>query len=352
MITITAILSIVVAIIVFGALILIHELGHYTAAKLSGVRVNEFAVGMGPVLLKKKYKGTQYALRLFPIGGFVSMEGEDAKSDDKHSFGNAKLWKRIIIVCAGAIMNIVLGFLLAIVLTSMSATIHAPVVNSFVKEATSNHGQYALQKGDRIVSINGSRVHISTDIMYDLMLINTKTAHFTVQRGGKIVDLPAVQMPLYDDGNGGKAMVSDFTLQVQPKNVFTVVRQAYYWTAATVKVVWVTLYYMVQGRYGFRDLSGPVGVSAAMGQAASAGAIPLLFMTILITVNLGVVNLLPLPALDGGRLLFLIIEGIRRKPMKPEVEGYIHFAGFVALIILVVLVTFSDIAKLAGGLIK
>lgn len=348
---ISTFLSIVVAVIVFGLLIFIHELGHFTAAKLSGVRVNEFAVGMGPALLKKDYKGTRYALRVFPIGGYCSMEGEDQDSGDPHAFGNAKLWRRIVIVCAGAVMNIVLGFLLALVLMSASP-IHNPVVSQFVKGAASDKGASPLKTGDRILAINGSRVHTVTDITYDLMLSDSKTIPVTVERDGKTVYLPAVQFPLITSG-GVTAMVSDFEPQLQHKTMLSVMRSSFYYTVATVKLVWMTLYLMIRGRYSVQDMSGPVGVSAAMGEAASAGAIPLLFITILITVNLGVVNLLPLPALDGGRLVFLLLEGVRGgKRVKPEVEGYIHFAGFVLLILLVVLVTFSDISKIAGGFFR
>jgi regulator of sigma E protease len=343
-IVISILFSIVVAVVVFGVLILIHEFGHFITAKLSGVKVNEFALGMGPVLLKHKKGETQYSLRLFPIGGFISMEGEDKESTDERSFNNIAVWKRIIIVCAGAFMNIMLGFIIVCIIMAASQSLSSTTISKFADNSVSNKS--GLQVGDKILEINGQKVNIYSDIVFNLVTKRNGTADVTVNRNNTILDLKSVNFPLVSDGNGGKAMTIDFGLKSQSKNVISVVQQSFYWTIATVKLVWVTLIQLFGGSYTIKDLSGPVGVASAMGTAASHGFMDLLIIVALITINLGVVNLLPLPALDGGRLVFLIIEAIRRKPVKPEVEGYIHFAGFVCLMLLVVVVTFNDVARL------
>jgi regulator of sigma E protease len=341
---ISVLFSIIVAVIVFGILIVIHELGHFVCAKLSGVKVNEFSLGMGPVLLKHKKGDTQYSLRLFPIGGFVSMEGEDKESSDEHSFNNIAVWKRIIIVCAGAFMNILLGFIIVCIIMASSSNLASTTISKFDNNSVSSKS--GLQVGDQILRINGQKVNIYTDIIFDLVTQRSGTASVVVNRNHNTVNLESVKFPLVDDGNGGKVMNIDFSLKYEGKNVISVINHSFYWTIATVKLVWVTLIQLFGGNYTIKDLSGPVGVSAAMGKAASDGVMSLLVLVALITINLGVVNLLPLPALDGGRLVFLIIEAIRRKPVKPEVEGYIHFAGFVALMLLVVVVTFNDVSRL------
>lgn len=344
MIVISILFSIVIALVVFGALVLIHEFGHFFTAKLSGVRVNEFALGMGPVLLKYKKGETQYSLRLLPIGGFCSMEGEDKESSDEHSFNSIAVWKRIIIVCAGAFMNILLGFIIVCIIMTASSNLASTTISKFADNAVSNKS--GLKVGDQILKINGQKVNIYSDIVFNLITKKNGTADVVVNRNNKPIILKSVNFPLVDDGNGGKAMTIDFGLKPQSKNAFSVVTQSFYWTIATVKLVWVTLIQLFGGSYTIKDLSGPVGVSAAMGSAASHGIMDLLIIVALITINLGVVNLLPLPALDGGRLVFLLLEAIRKKPIKPEVEGYIHFAGFVCLMLLVVVVTFNDVARL------
>jgi regulator of sigma E protease len=341
---ISVLFVIVVSILVFGVMILIHEFGHFICAKLSGVRVNEFALGMGPVLLKHKKGETQYSLRLLPIGGFVSMEGEDSESSDEHSFNKIPVWKRIIIVCAGAFMNILLGFILMCIIMVSSSGLASTFVAQFNVDALSN--KTGLMVGDKILEINNQKVNIYTDILYNLSAIRSGTVNVLVRRDNKNVNLNSVKFSLIDDGNGNKVMNMDFKLKREDKTFVNIMKDSYFFTLSTVKFVWVTLLQLFQGHYTFKDLSGPVGVTAAMGQAASYGILSLLYMVAIITINLGVVNLLPLPALDGGRLVFLIVEAIRRKPVKPEVEGYIHFAGFVCLMLLVVMVTFNDFSRL------
>jgi regulator of sigma E protease len=181
------------------------------------------------------------------------------------------------------------------------------------------------------------------------MLNQGSTADMVVNRGGKTINLPGVKFDMVSDGNGGKVMQQDFYVEPLPKTVFNVVRHAFYWTLSMVKLVWVTFIGLFQGRFGLKDLAGPVGTTVAMGQAASQGITSLLYLVAMISINLGVVNLFPLPALDGGRLIFIIIEGIRRKPVNPKYEGYVHFAGFVLLMLLMLVVTYNDILRSVKG---
>lgn len=338
------ILYIVIAIIVFGLLIFVHEFGHFFTAKLCGVKVNEFAVGMGPALFKFRKGETQYSLRALPIGGFTAMEGEDGENNDPRAFVNRPVWQRIIVLVAGAFMNILTGFVIILILVMLTNPIASTTVAQFANGATSS--QTGLQVGDKILKIDGASVHIGTDITLGLIMSNRGKVNMQVLRSGKVVDLPNVQFPVASDGNGGKVMEQDFQVFAQRKSPGMVISHAFYWTIAMVKLVWVTIVQMFAGRYSVKDLSGPVGVTAAMGQAASQGASSLFMLVAMIAVNLGVVNLFPLPALDGGRLLFVIIEGIRRKPISRKYEGYVHLAGFALLMALMLIITYNDILRL------
>lgn len=329
-------------------LILTHELGHFIAAKKSGIRVNQFSVGMGPAIFKFQKGETLYALRLLPVGGFCAMEGEDGESEDDRAFNRKPVWKRIIVVVAGAATNILTGFILVVILTCMSGLVGTNVVASFDKQSTSN-ATGGLQVGDRIVSINGARVHVTSDIMYDLILDKNGIVDFGVQRGGKFLDLKDVHMPMEPDGNGGTVIRRDFFIRGVHTDFANVVHESFFETISMVRLVWMTLVSMFNGRFGLKDLAGPIGTTAAVGQAASMGLYYLVNVAALIAVNLGVVNLLPLPALDGGRLLFLIIEGIRRKPVNPKYEGYVHFVGFALLMLLMVVISYNDIIRLVKG---
>lgn len=303
---------------------------------------------MGPAILKIKRGETLYALRILPIGGFCAMEGEDDDSKDDRSFGKRPLWQRIIVVVSGACMNILTGFIIVLIITSMTKAIGTTTVAMFDKEATSNAAG-GMQVGDVITRVNGSKVHVSSDIMYDLILSNNGVVDIQVKRSGKIVDLKNVHFPMVDSGNGSKVMRRDFWVKGEKKTVLNVLHESYYQTISMVRLVWMTFIELFKGRFGLKDLAGPIGTTAAVGQAAAAGVGDLLYVTALIAVNLGVVNLFPLPALDGGRLFFLIIEGIRRKPMNPKYEGYVHFVGFALLMLLMVVVSYNDIIRLLKG---
>lgn len=337
-----------VAILVFGILIFTHELGHFIAAKANHMKVNEFAVGMGPAIVKKKWGETTYALRCLPIGGFCAMEGEDDESNDDRAFRKKPVWQRMIVALAGAFVNLLTGFIIILIITSNSGAIGTNVISKFDAKATSN-AEGSLQVGDEITKINGSRVHVNNDIMYDLILDKDGDVSMQVKRNGAYVDLPKVSFPMVDDGNGGKVMRVDFWVQPQAKTVISVLHESFYETISMVRLVWLTFFSLFNGRFGLGDLAGPIGTTAAVGQAASQGLSTLLFVTAMIAVNLGVVNLFPLPALDGGMFLMLIVEAIRRKPVNAKYQGIVNLVGFALLMLLMVVVSYNDILRLIKG---
>lgn len=332
------------AVIVFGLLIFTHEFGHFFVAKLCRVKVNEFAVGMGPALFHFQKGETKYSLRALPIGGYTAMEGEDGENSDPRAFVNRPCWQRALILAAGGFVNVLTGFVIILALVIATPTIPSTTVSKFFDGASSSN--YGLQVGDQIVRIDNAPVHISMDITLGLMESDRGKVDIQVRRGGKLVTLKNVQFATESDGNGGKVMMRDFYVSPQAKSPGQVISYAFYWTIAMVKLVWVTIMQMFTGRYTVKDLSGPVGVTVAMGQAATQDISTLLQVVAMIAVNLGVVNLFPLPALDGGRLLFVAIEAIRRKPVARKYEGYVHLAGFALLMLLMLVVTFNDIVRL------
>lgn len=349
------ILLIIIAVLLFGFIVFVHEFGHFFTAKLSGIRVNEFAIGMGPTLFKFQRGETKYALRLFPIGGFCAMEGEDEKSDDEKAFGNKPVWKRILVVVMGAVMNILLGLIVMMIILGQQEAFSSTTVSQFVENAPSHSS--GLEVGDKIVAVNGYTIISDRDLTFALATDKDFNVGMTVVRDGQKVELPSVQFGSKEASDGTEILALDFYVNPIEKNFGTLIVQSAKNTVSTVRMVWASLVGLVTGQYGFNDIAGPVGAASAITQVATEGLKTsfleafnnILYMMMIITVNLGVVNLLPLPALDGGRLVFLIIEGIRRKPIDPKYEGWVHAAGFVLLIALMVIVTFSDVLRLATG---
>lgn len=337
------ILSVVYALLVFSVLIIVHELGHFLAARWAGITVHEFAIGMGPAIFKKQGKQTLFAIRALPIGGFVRMEGEDEDSQDAGAFNNKPVWKRFIVLSSGALMNFVLGFLLSAVMVITSPALASNTVAKFTDDALS--AKTGLQAGDTILKVGDSRINVSTDVAFALLRTDGKPVDLTVLRDGKRVVISGVQFPSETE-QGQTYSYVDFYFLREAKTVPNVIKHSFFKCISVTRAIWSSLIDLFSGRVGADQISGPVGTAVAIGNAAAAGWSSLLFFMIFISVNLGVVNLLPLPALDGGRLLFLVIEGIRRKPIKPEYEGYIHFAGFILLMLLVIFATFNDITRL------
>ncbi len=337
---------ILLAILMFGFLIFIHEFGHFTAARIFGVTVNEFAIGMGPKLVShvSKKTGIRYSLRALPIGGYVAMVGEDEESDDPGALCRKPVWQRMIVTAAGAFMNLVLGFVVMTCLVISSGALGGTVVADFFEDAKSP--DYGLMVGDKIVAIDDIGVHTATDLVYTIMHDAREPVDVTVIRDGSRVILEDVQFPHYTEA-GHVYGNRDFYVYAVEKNFGTVAHQAFWQSANTVRMIWDSLIDLVFGdEYTVEDLSGPVGVTQAISEAAETGAYNFLYMFVFISVNLGIFNLLPLPALDGGRLFFQFVELIRRKPISPRLEGYVHFAGILLLMLLMVVVTFQDITRL------
>lgn len=346
---------ILVAILFFGLIIAIHELGHFLSAKLFGVKVNEFSLGMGPAIFKKQRGETKYSLRCLPIGGYVSMEGEDDSSEDERAFCNKKPWKKFIIVAAGAIMNLILGFLFVVILTSMDDLIGTTQIHSFYDNATS--AQYGLAVGDEIKEINGTHIFSSRDISYAMLRDDDGIYDMVVKRNGEKVKLKDVHFDRKTDENGNSTIIYDFIIVGVEKTPLNVITTAAKDTVSIARLVWLTLFDLVTGHYGINDLSGPVGtvsiIADVTSEAASSGAgfDTIIYIMALISINVGVFNLLPIPALDGGRLFFILIEMIRRKPVPAKYEGYVHAAGMALLILLMVVITFNDIKNLITGVL-
>lgn len=337
-------MQVIIAIIVFGVIIAIHEFGHFIVAKLCNIRVNEFAIGMGPALIKRRKGETLYALRAIPIGGYVKMEGEDESSDDDRAFNKKPVYQRMLVVVAGAVMNILLGFIIILIATLMSDGISTTVIASFNENATSHES--GLKVDDKILKINGRRMFVDADIVYELLNDEDGITQILVERNGEKVNLDNVKFDIEKNEDGTQSINFDFMVYGQKKTFTNVVKFTADKTVSTARIIWLTLTDLLKGKYGINDLSGPIGVVDAIGQASSMGLLQLLALASFITINVGIFNLLPIPALDGGRIVFLIIEGIRRKPIKPEYEGYVHFIGLALLLLLMVIVSISDVVKL------
>lgn len=351
-----AFIGIIIAILVFGLIIFIHELGHFVVAKLCKVKVDQFALGMGPAILKFQKGETLYALRLFPFGGYCSMEGENDESDNERAFCNKKVWQRILIVVAGAVMNLVLGLIVVMIMISTQDAITSSKISWFSKDAVSN--QSGLMLGDEIKSINGMHIFSEVDMSYQLQSDEDGVFDFTVERNGETVELKNVKFAL-DETENGNVLRLDFKVSPIDITPLSVCEYSVKTSISYGRLVLVSLKDLVFGKYKINDLSGPVGIVSVMSEVVGSNAgssgidwhslfQQLLSLSALITINVGLFNLLPLPALDGGRLIFLIIEAIRRKPIPAKYEGYVHTAGFALLMILMVYITAHDIFKLFG----
>lgn len=343
----------IIAILAFCVIIIIHELGHFIAAKLCGIQVNEFALGMGPVILRKRKGETEYVVRLLPIGGSVSMEGESDTSDNPRAFNRKPVWQRMIVIAAGPVMNIVLGFIAAVIYLCSLQTVGTTTVSAF---SDSSFCSSQLAIGDKIVSIENTPILTSYDIQYKLQNNSGKTnadgnllLDFKVKRNGQTIELHDVEFLIQKNDDGSSDLIYGFYVQPLERNVLTVLEYSARETISISRMILFTFADLFKGKYGLKDLSGPVGTVTVVSQSVSYGLSSFMYLFAFITVNIGVFNLLPIPALDGCRFLFLIIEAIRRKPLKPEIEGIVHLIGFGLLMVLMLVVTFGDISKLING---
>lgn len=419
----TKIIPIIIAILFFGVIITIHEFGHFIFAKLFGVKVNEFAIGMGPTILKKQGKETKYALRLLPIGGFVSMEGEEEESEDSRAFCNQKTWKRMIIIAAGATFNIILGIIVCFFLVGSEDLVGTNEILQFYETAVSNQ-EGGIKEGDKILKIDGKRVFSDYDISFLMQRNSSGTYSFTVEHEGEKIDLPQVKFARRTGGNfsygedctisslsskikgfglkdgdrilavngedvtKGEELIAaigkdedyiydftverqgetleftdvkmavvtvfDFVILGQEKNFLNVTKNAFGYALSMGRMVYLSLFDLLRGQYGMNDIAGPIGTISVITDIAEESIATFnwsqMFMIMaMITINIGLFNLLPVPALDGGHLFFMFFELIFRKKIPQKYESFIHAAGLVLLLGFMAVISASDLWKLISG---
>ena len=333
---------IIIAILFFELIIIIHEGGHYFAARLMKIKVNEFSVGMGPKIFQITRKGTKYTLRWILFGGYCSMEGEDEDSDDENAFVNKKVWQRIFVVVAGAVMNLILGFVIVLIIVCSQNLVGTTQVAKFDDGAVS--AQSGLQAGDIIKSIDGMRVYTTDDVQTGLSRSPDSTVDMVVTRDGKDVRLNfefATQ-----EYEGTQYINMDFWLRGVEKTFSNVIVQTFKESVSYARMVFLSVHDLLTGRYGLSDLSGPVGTVSVVSDAVKTSMYSMLKIMALLTINVGLFNLFPIPALDGWRFFVLLAEGITRKKLPSKAEYIINAVGLVLLLGLMCVVTFSDITKL------
>jgi len=350
-------LYILLAILIFGLLIMTHELGHFAAAKLFGVRVNEFSICMGPAIWKKTVGETTYALRCIPIGGYCAMEGEDEASEDPRAFTSAKPWKRAIILVAGSVMNFITGLIILVCMYSAVAGFNTPEIVDFYPDCPL-HSDEGLQIGDEIYKIDGHRIYQYSNVGTYLGRNTTGVFDLVIKRDGKLIELNDFPMEktAYQDENGQTVYLYGLYFGFEEKTVGTVLKNAWYSAIDFVRMVWMSLGDLVRGMISIDDMSGPVGIVSIIAETGEASAttadaaINIAYLGAFIAVNLAVMNMLPIPALDGGRVFFLlvtwIIEKLIRRKIDPKYEAYIHAAGMILLLAFIAFVTFKDIRRL------
>lgn len=387
------ILYLLLTLLLLSIMVVIHELGHFLFAKLFKVTVLEFSIGMGPAIYTTKKKNgdknsngtieiagsfrssgnddepilnndaikctpseqkTDFSIRALPIGGYVSMAGEDDASDDVNAFCNKPVWQRFIITIAGAVMNILLGILCMCILVGIETNQYSQngerhlvsnTIYGFQENSTSDKCENPLMAGDTVIKVDGVYVHTGNELVYEIMNQGYEPLDIVVVRNGKKILLEDVVFPT-EENTGTTFGNYDFIMQLEKADFLTVVKHSFFRSISTVKVITDSLGDLIGGRYGAEAVSGPVGMAGAVGEAAKSGFSSILYLFILITMNLGVFNLLPLPALDGGRLIFLIIEGVAKKPIKREIEQTINTVGIMMLMALMLLITVKDVFTL------
>lgn len=329
----------ITAILIFLFVILFHEFGHFIVAKAVGVRVNEFSIGMGPKLIQTKQGETDYTLRALPIGGYVAMEGEEDTSDDPRSFHQAAVWKRFLIIVAGAFMNFVLAFLVLLLVFGLrgeqTTTIESFSENSALQEA-------GFLPGDTITNIDGVAITDWTTLTetVDGLTPNTPVI-IQATRGGETIE---EEVTPYFDEQEQRVLIG--VLPTMERNLGSVVSNAASYFGVIMGAMFQFLKSLVGGGVGIGELSGPVGIISTINQASQMGLFSVLMLLAFISINVGVFNLLPIPALDGGKILFLLVEAVRGKPIPPEKENVIHLIGFMLLMGLILVVTFQDVMRL------
>ena len=346
---------ILIAILIFGVLIAVHEFGHFLAAKACGVRVNEFSIGMGPQLFHKTKGDTEYSLRLLPIGGYCAMEGEDEDSDDDRALGRQVWWKKFIIFVAGAFMNFLTGLIIVICLYAGAQAFYTTEIVELNPDFP-QQGEDGLMPGDTIYAINGERIYLKSDVSLIMGLGDTGTIDMTVLRDGKKLDRTLTRQ-VYTDENGQEYEAYGFTYGgIVEATPLLRLQYSWYQTMDYVRIVRLSLQMLLSGAAGVNDLSGPVGIVSTISEVGNQaqtvrdGLESVAYLGAFIAINLAVMNMLPLPALDGGRIFLLLVNtlftAVTKKKIPAKYEAYIHAAGMVLLLGFMAFVTFKDIWKL------
>ena len=332
---------ILIAVLFFQLIIVIHEGGHFVAARLMKIKVNEFSIGMGPKLIQFTKGETKYTLRLVLFGGYCAMEGEDSDSDDENAFANKRVIQRIFVVVAGAFMNLVLGLVIISIMVSTQSLIGTTTVAKFEDNALSSQ---TLEVGDKIKSIDGMRVYTSTDVTTGLSRSADNTVEFVVERNGeaRTIDVE-FEMSEYE---GHQYINMDFFVLGVEKTFSSVIKESLAQFVSYCRMIFLSLHDLIVGRYGVSDISGPVGTVSIVSTAVKTSLPTVLRIMALLTVNVGLFNLFPFPALDGWRLFVLAFEGIFKRKLPSKFEWLINSIGLALLIGLMCVVTFSDITKL------
>ncbi len=343
-------MTIIYFIIILGIIIFIHELGHFISAKKSGIYVYEFSLGMGPKIFKfnRKNDETDYCLRLFPIGGFVQMAGEEIEVDEavpkEKRFNNKTFGQKFITVIAGILMNFILAIILLFVVGLLNGS---PQNKTIIGEVDKNFPAYqaGLKSGDEIIKVNDRNANTNDKLVLQLQVFQGETITLDVKRDGEIKQLTVEPKLLKEDGK--EVYKFGFKIQDEVKQgIIPAIQYAFTKFFSLIHQMVFVIFYLITGQIGLGSLSGPVGIYNVVGSAAATGFVSLLYLTAYISINVGFINFLPIPAFDGGRILFIIIEKIKGKPVNPKFENTVHTIGFFLLMILMVLITCNDIFKL------
>lgn len=346
--------TLILTIVILGVVIVSHEFGHFLLAKMNGIHVVEFAVGMGPILFSFQKGETRYALKLLPIGGSCMFEGEDglemkAGEANDGAFPNANVWSRISTVVAGPFFNFILGFIIALVMVNM-IVIRDPIATEVVENGAA--ASAGLQNGDRILSLNGEKVYLYEEILLFTQLYDGGDVKVGYERDGKAYE---ISFALQYDESAGRYMLGISNADFVELSGLDGLKYAWYEMRYCMKMTYKSLGMLLQGKVTRKDVAGPVGIAVNMVGKTYENTkeygwqnvlVNMLNITLMLSVNLGILNLLPIPALDGGRLVFLILEVIRGKPIPPEKEGMVHFIGLMFFMGLMVFLLFNDLSNI------
>lgn len=351
--------TLILFLLIFGTIVIVHEFGHYLLGRVNGIGVVEFSVGMGPRILSFTKKGTIYSLRLLPLGGSCMFLGEDGADEDGKEvegkvFSQAKAWGRIAAIAAGPIFNFILAFLFSIVIIH-SYGVNKPIISEVVADSPAEEA--GLLPGDEITRVNGSRVHFFGEVSLDFAISGAQNVEIEYLRAGVKNTVQVTPRLDAEDGYYYIGIVRSATKEELEVSGAELIRYSGHYVGYQLKLTYKSLLMLIRGEVPVTDLAGPVGmaqiVSSTYESAKPLGIksvlVRMLDLAVLLSVNIGFLNLLPLPALDGGRLVFLFVEVIRGKPVSQEKEGMVHFAGFVALMLLMVFVLYNDIIRIVSG---